>query len=105
LRGFPEVYAALTARPFSGRPSRCRNRAASRRAEQTTQMRLDKAFGGGVETWLRLQMAYNPMTLPQAHQLKVKSVRRSKLQEPRPKLTPHPLRPRSSMSITEIPAI
>jgi plasmid maintenance system antidote protein VapI len=28
-------------------------------------IRLDKAFGGGAETWLRLQMAYD---LAQAHQ-------------------------------------
>ena len=48
-------------------------------------IRLDKAFGGGAETWLRLQMAYD---LAQARQhegdIKVKPVRRSKLQEPRP---------------------
>jgi antitoxin HigA-1 len=48
-------------------------------------IRLDKAFGGGPETWLRLQMAYD---LAQARQhegdIKVKPVRRPKLQEPRP---------------------
>ena len=48
-------------------------------------IRLDKAFGGGAETWLRLQMAYD---LAQARQhegdIKVKPVRRPKLQEPRP---------------------
>jgi addiction module HigA family antidote len=45
---------------------------------------LDKAFGGGAETWLRLQMAYN---LAQARQhegqIKVKPVARRKLDEPR----------------------
>jgi antitoxin HigA-1 len=48
-------------------------------------IRLDKAFGGGAETWLRLQMAYD---LAQARQhegdIKVKPVRRRKLAEPRP---------------------
>ena len=48
-------------------------------------IRLDKAFGGGAETWLRLQMAYD---LAQARQhegdIKVKPVRRRKLDEPRP---------------------
>ena len=48
-------------------------------------IRLDKAFGAGAETWLRLQMAYD---LAQARQhegdIKVKPVRRPKLQEPRP---------------------
>jgi antitoxin HigA-1 len=48
-------------------------------------LRLDKAFGGGAETWLRLQMAYD---LAQARQregeMNVKSVRRRKLPEPRP---------------------
>ena len=48
-------------------------------------IRLDKAFGGGAETWLRLQMAYD---LAQARQhedeIKVKRVVRRKLEEPRP---------------------
>ncbi len=47
-------------------------------------IRLDKAFGGGAETWLRLQMAYD---LAQARQhegeIKVKRVVRRKLDEPR----------------------
>ena len=47
-------------------------------------IRLDKAFGGGAETWLRLQMAYD---LAQARrregEINVKPVRR-KLHEPRP---------------------
>ena len=48
-------------------------------------IRLDKAFGGGAETWLRLQMAYD---LAQARQredeIKVKRVVRQKVEEPRP---------------------
>ncbi|HEY1301205.1 MAG TPA: HigA family addiction module antitoxin [Stellaceae bacterium] len=48
-------------------------------------IRLDKAFGGGAETWLRLQMAFD---LAQARQhegaIHVKPVSRRKLQEPRP---------------------
>ena len=48
-------------------------------------IRLDKAFGGGAETWLRLQMAYD---LAQARQhegeIKVKRVVQRKLDEPRP---------------------
>ena len=48
-------------------------------------IRLDKAFGGGAETWLRLQMAYD---LAQAREhegdIKVKPARRRKLDEPRP---------------------
>ena len=48
-------------------------------------IRLDKAFGGGAETWLRLQMAYD---LAQARrhegEIKVKRVSRRKLEEPRP---------------------
>jgi addiction module HigA family antidote len=47
-------------------------------------LRLHKAFGGGAETWLRLQMAYD---LAQARQhedqIKVKPVARRKLHEPR----------------------
>jgi addiction module HigA family antidote len=48
-------------------------------------LRLDKAFGGGAETWLRLQMAYD---LAQARQhegdMNVKPVARRKMHEPRP---------------------
>ena len=48
-------------------------------------IRLDKAFGGGAETWLRLQMAYD---LAQARQheaeIKVKRVVRRKVNERRP---------------------
>ena len=48
-------------------------------------IRLDKAFGGGAETWLRLQMACD---LAQARrhegEIKVKRVSRWKLEEPRP---------------------
>jgi addiction module HigA family antidote len=47
-------------------------------------IRLDKAFGGGAETWLRLQTAYD---LAQARQheadINVKPVARRKLHEPR----------------------
>src|ERR1700730_3895109 len=48
-------------------------------------IRLDKAFGGSAETWLRLQMAYE---LAQARRdwadIKVKRVARRKLDEPHP---------------------
>jgi antitoxin HigA-1 len=48
-------------------------------------IRLDKAFGGGAETWLRLQMAYD---LAQARQhegeINVKPVSRTKLDAPHP---------------------
>ena len=48
-------------------------------------IRLDKAFGGGAETWMRLQMAYD---LVQARQheddINVKPVSRRKLHEPHP---------------------
>lgn len=48
-------------------------------------IRLDKAFGGDAETWLRLQIAYD---IAQARQhegdISVKPVRRRKLSEPRP---------------------
>src|SRR6266849_5164006 len=48
-------------------------------------IRLDKAFGGGAETWLRLQVAYD---LAQARQhegaIKVNPVSRRKLHELRP---------------------
>lgn len=47
-------------------------------------IRLDKAFGGGAETWLRLQAAYD---LAQARQhegeIKVTPVPRGTMQEPR----------------------
>ncbi len=48
-------------------------------------IRLDKAFGGDAEAWLRLQMAYD---LAQARQheeeINVKPVTRRKLYEPQP---------------------
>jgi addiction module HigA family antidote len=48
-------------------------------------IRLDKAFGGSAETWLRLQMAYD---LAQARQheadIKVKRVARRNLDDPHP---------------------
>jgi antitoxin HigA-1 len=48
-------------------------------------IRLDKAFGCGAETWLRLQMAYE---LAQARQrereVNIKPVTRRKLHEPHP---------------------
>src|SRR6266446_10548475 len=48
-------------------------------------LRLDKAFGGSAETWLRLQMAYD---LAQARkhegEIKVKRVVRQKLDQPHP---------------------
>jgi addiction module HigA family antidote len=48
-------------------------------------IRLDKAFGGGAETWLQLQMAYD---LGQARQheadINVNPVSRRKLHEPHP---------------------
>jgi antitoxin HigA-1 len=48
-------------------------------------LRLDKAFGGGAETWLRLQMAYD---LAQARQhegtINVKPVSSRKLDAPQP---------------------
>jgi addiction module HigA family antidote len=48
-------------------------------------IRLDKAFGGGAETWLRLQMAYDLAQAPQHEgEIKVKRVVRRKLDEPRP---------------------
>src|ERR1700757_4807445 len=48
-------------------------------------IRLDKAFGGGAETRVRLQMAY-ALAQPRQHEgdIKVKPVRRRKLDEPRP---------------------
>jgi addiction module HigA family antidote len=48
-------------------------------------IRLDKAFGSGAETWLRLQMAYD---LAQARrregEIDIKPVPRDKLDEPHP---------------------
>ena len=48
-------------------------------------IRLDKAFGGGAETWLRLQMAYD-LAQARRHQaeIKVRRVVRRKVDEPRP---------------------
>jgi addiction module HigA family antidote len=48
-------------------------------------IRLDKAFGGGAETWLRLQMAYD-LARARQHEgdIKVQPVPRRKLDEPRP---------------------
>ena len=48
-------------------------------------IRLDKAFGGGAETWLRLQMAYDlAQALQHEAEIKVKRVVRRKLDERRP---------------------
>ena len=48
-------------------------------------IRLDKAFGGGAETWLRLQMAYDLAEARQREgEIKVKRVVQRKLDEPRP---------------------
>ena len=48
-------------------------------------IRLDKAFGGGAETWLRLQMAYDLAQVRQHEgEIKVKRVVQRKLDEPRP---------------------
>ena len=48
-------------------------------------IRLDKAFGGGAETWLRLQMAYD-LAQARRHEasIDVKPVSRGKLNEPHP---------------------
>jgi addiction module HigA family antidote len=48
-------------------------------------IRLDRAFSGGAETWLRLQMAYD-LTQARQHEgdIRVKPVSRRKLAEPRP---------------------
>ena len=47
-------------------------------------IRLDKAFGGGAEAWLRLQMAYDLAQARQhAAEIKVKRVVRRNLGEPR----------------------
>src|SRR6202047_5392040 len=48
-------------------------------------IRLDKAFGGSAETWLRLQMAYDlAQARPHEADIKVKRVARRKLDEPHP---------------------
>jgi addiction module HigA family antidote len=48
-------------------------------------IRLDKAFGGGAETWLRVQMAYD-LAQARRHEadINVKPVSRRKLHEPHP---------------------
>ena len=48
-------------------------------------IRLDKAFGGGAETWLRLQMAHD-LARARQHEgdINVKPVIRRKLHEPHP---------------------
>jgi addiction module HigA family antidote len=48
-------------------------------------IRLDKAFGGSAETWLRLQMAYD-LAQARRHEadIKVKRVARRKLDDPHP---------------------
>jgi addiction module HigA family antidote len=48
-------------------------------------IRLDKAFGGSAETWLRLQMAYD-LAEARRHEanIKVKRVARRKLDDPHP---------------------
>ena len=41
-------------------------------------VRLDKAFGGGAETWLRLQVAYDlAQVMKRASRIKIKRVRSS----------------------------
>ena len=46
-------------------------------------IRLDKAFGGGAETWLRLQMAYDlAQARRQEADIKVVPVSRERLHEP-----------------------
>jgi len=48
-------------------------------------IRLDKAFGGGAETWLRLQVAYDLVKARQHEaDINVRRVPRRRLQEPRP---------------------
>ena len=48
-------------------------------------IRLDKAFGGGAETWLRLQMAYDLAQVRQHEsEIDVKRVPRESLREPQP---------------------
>jgi antitoxin HigA-1 len=48
-------------------------------------IRLDKAFGGGAETWLQLQMAYD-LAQARRHEsdIDVKPVSRRKLHKPHP---------------------
>jgi len=48
-------------------------------------IRLDEAFGGGAETWLRLQVAYD-LAQARRHEgdINVKPGARRKLHEPRP---------------------
>ena len=41
-------------------------------------IRLDRAFGGGAETWLRLQAAYDlAQAMKHAHRIKVERLRRA----------------------------
>ena len=47
-------------------------------------IRLDKAFGGGAETWLRLQVAYDLAQARQRGEIDVKPVTRRKLDAPAP---------------------
>jgi addiction module HigA family antidote len=48
-------------------------------------IRLDKAFGGGAEAWLRLQMAYDlAQARPHEAEIKVKRVVRRKSEKPHP---------------------
>src|ERR1700732_1451363 len=48
-------------------------------------IRLDKAFGGGAETWLRLQMAYDlAQARPHESDINVKPVSRREVREPHP---------------------
>jgi len=48
-------------------------------------IRLDKAFGGGAETWLRLQMAYDlAQTRQSEDEIKVKRVVRRRVDAPHP---------------------
>jgi addiction module HigA family antidote len=50
-----------------------------------TAIRLDKAFGGRAETWLRLPMAYHHAQARQREaDIDVKPLSRRKLQEPHP---------------------
>src|SRR5215475_11007646 len=48
-------------------------------------IRLDKAFGGGAETWLRLQMAYDlAQTRQREDEIEVKRVVRRRVDAPHP---------------------
>jgi len=41
-------------------------------------IRLDKAFGGGADTWFRLQAAYDlAQAMKQAHKIRVERIRRA----------------------------